>query len=175
MLSVQFRPLVPVAYNPRREFEQPIPRAEFTIDAIGDAAVEGNDHDLESTFFDSAELNHPTDLENAAEMNNSIELNNSTQIEMKPEIHVDGEDLIAFEIMFRNNNNAEMIVNEVDPLATSENENANSNNYAETIANEVDPLFFEGFVFKIKYKNGIQFKTNASRNKKKIDTIRPSC
>lgn len=55
MYSVDWlRPLGPVAYNPTRKCEQPIPRAEFTIDAVGIDPVEENDdeHDsLDSTFF----------------------------------------------------------------------------------------------------------------------------
>lgn len=130
-----FRPVTPAVYNRARLNEQPIPRAELTIDAnnqnessstssttnVGSNNVESEeaDHheqeDLESTWFDQEGSNRPD------------EMNDSAEMDFKQIIHVSAEDLVAFDDLF-NENQAQS--DEDDPLATNnedEDENVNTN------------------------------------------------
>lgn len=119
-----FRPQMPALYNEMRERERPIPRAELSTNAIN-VGDENNEHEeqeeLETTFFDSRELN-------------------SSTIDVKPVI--DDENLAAFDILFE-----ETVANQLDPLANNSGgpEEADSNNpsailstASETLSNEID-------------------------------------
>lgn len=150
MVTARLRPMVPVVYNTARTTEQPIPRAEFTIDenesvsetssltsefqAPGTAAADENcelQDDLQSTWFDSGELNV------------------SAQVDVKPVVHVDGEDLHAFEVLF-NEDQTETATNvDVDPLAMNEGdqENAEANEHTNDSTSMIPQSFISAIVF----------------------------
>lgn len=120
--KVQFdRRQMPAIYNDQRLFEQPIPRAEYSIDEIDVGAQD----DLQSTFFDS----------NA----------NVSEIEVKPVIDV--LDMAAIENIF--NFDAEPAVqydvNQIDPMTIGNVANlsivdGSSNNEFEKNVNSNDGL-----------------------------------
>lgn len=106
MVSACLRPTMPALYNSARLFEEPVPRAELTVDVTAPAEENAQTHDdWQTTFHDSGELDH------------------SSQEDVKPVIPIDGEDLIAFELLFNENeieNPNESIANdEIDPLTKS--------------------------------------------------------
>lgn len=112
MVSACLRPTMPALYNSARLFEEPVPRAELTVDVTAPAEENAQTHDdLQSTFYVSGELDNPS------------------QEDVKPIIPIDGEDLIAFELLFNENQNEnpdENIANdEIDPLAINEEQQDN--------------------------------------------------
>lgn len=126
-----FRPVTPAVYNPARLSEQPIPRAELTIDA-------NNQNEPSSPSTANVDLNHGAslvteqheqdDLEstwyNSRASNHSDATDDSAQLEIKHIVHVSEDDLVAFENLF-NENEAQR--DEDDPLASNnENEHGNS-------------------------------------------------
>lgn len=108
------RPMPPALYNPARLLEKPIPQAEFTIDAVGGEDDHAN-NDLDTTFFDSGEFNGPIE-----QLNNSGESNGLEEIDVKPVI--DDEDLIAFELLFDDNESTDSETADNDLLAIHEDQ-----------------------------------------------------
>lgn len=150
MVTARLRPMVPVVYNTAHTTEQPIPRAEFTIDE-NESVSETSSLTSEFQAPDTAAADENYELQDDSQSTwfDSGELNVSAQVDVKPVVHVDGEDLHAFEVLF-NEDQTETATNvDVDPLAINEGdqENANANEHTNDSTSTIPQSFISAIVF----------------------------
>lgn len=141
----RLRPISPAIYNAARVNERPIPSIEPILQSDADTDTENEHNEPENEPVDQIPASDPSHV---------------SQNDIKPVINIDGEDLIAFEVLFNDDDDsASSDPIENDPLAVSQDEENNGLPNDDSVSSEPRQSF----------SNGIRFESTRNCATKTVD------